>query len=102
MREERQKGLKSRVTNWLRGRGTAQEEPTALDKLRTELEAARKEWAIAQRHIDYVSEPELIDHAIYYLEAAERKYGYLLREAKKRYADGELEAVDEPLLQAAE
>ncbi|MGB8955784.1 MAG: YaaL family protein [Tumebacillaceae bacterium] len=101
MEEDVQKGLISRLTEWLRGRPSTQEEPTELDKLRTELEAAREEWAIAQRHIDYVSEPELIDHAIYYLEAAERKYGYLLREAKRRYADGELEPV-EPLLQASE
>ena len=101
MQEDVQKGLVSRVTNWLRGRPSTEDEPTELDKLRTELEAARKEWATAQRHIDYVSEPELIDHAIYYLEAAERKYGYLLREAKKRYADGELKPV-EPLLQAFE
>lgn len=101
MREDVQKGMISRVTNWLRGRSSTQEEPSEFDKLRTELEAAREEWATAQRHIDYVSEPELIDHAIYYLEAAERKYGYLLREAKKRYADGELKPV-EPLLQVAE
>nr|WP_236588285.1 YaaL family protein [Tumebacillus amylolyticus] len=66
-----------------------EEEPSEFEKLRQEIDAARKEWAIAQQHIDHVSEPELIDHAIYYLEAAERKYGYLLREAKKRYNTGE-------------
>jgi hypothetical protein len=75
-----------RLTNWLRGRQQPEEQTSEYDKLRLEIEAARKEWAIAQQHIDHVCEPELIDHAIYYLEAAERKYGYLLREAKKRYA----------------
>lgn len=57
------------------------------ERLCEEIEAARAEWAIAQQHVDYVSDPELIDHAIYYLEAAERKYGYLLREAKKKYRE---------------
>jgi hypothetical protein len=57
------------------------------EQLCLEIEAARAEWAIAQQHIDYVSDPELIDHAIYYLEAAERKYGYLLREAKKKFEE---------------
>ncbi|KEO81457.1 YaaL family protein [Tumebacillus flagellatus] len=83
-------GRLQRVTNWLRGRGPLEEEPSDFEKLRQEIEAARKEWAIAQQHIDHVCEPELIDHAIYYLEAAERKYGYLLREAKKRYKAQEL------------
>ncbi|PWK05158.1 DUF2508 family protein [Tumebacillus permanentifrigoris] len=81
-----QGGRWQRLTDWLRGRGPVEEETSDYDKLRLEIEQAHKEWSIAQQHIDHVSEPELIDHAIYHLEATERKYGYLLREAKKRYA----------------
>lgn len=75
-----------RVTEWLRGQ-KQEEEPTELEKLQVEIEQAREEWAIARQHIDHVSDPELIDHAIYYLEAAERKYGFLLREAKRLQAN---------------
>lgn len=81
-------GKWTRFADWLRGRrGTLEAEPSEFEKLRQEIATAQQEWVIAQRHIDEVSEPELIDHAIYYLEAAERKYGYLLREAKKKYAN---------------
>ncbi|MGZ4164021.1 MAG: YaaL family protein [Tumebacillaceae bacterium] len=80
----------NRWSGLLRGRKASQAEIVQKDEyeqLCQEIEAARAEWAIAQQHIDYVSDPELIDHAIYYLEAAERKYGYLLREAKKKYGE---------------
>ncbi|HEU4964015.1 MAG TPA: DUF2508 family protein [Bacilli bacterium] len=86
MSKEQQRGWQ-RLTNWLRGRQPEPQEPDEMAKLRAEIELARQEWAIAQKHIDYVSEPELIDHAIYHLEAAERKYGYLLREAKQKFRD---------------
>jgi hypothetical protein len=71
----------------LNGTRRAQEEPSEFEKLKAEIEVARQEWAMAQRHLDYVSDTDLIDQAIYYLEAAEIKYGFLLREAKKRYAE---------------
>jgi hypothetical protein len=73
-------------TDWLRGRQMIDPELTEEDRLFEEIEAARKEWKIACEQINYVSDPDLIDHAIFSLEAAERKYGYLLRQAKKRYA----------------
>ncbi|MCX7571916.1 YaaL family protein [Tumebacillus sp. DT12] len=72
--------------DWLRGRQTVDRELTEEEKLKAEIDAAQKEWKIAREHINYVSDPELIDHAIFSLEAAERKYGYLLRQAKKRHA----------------
>lgn len=75
-----------KVVDLIRGRRPVDEGPTEMEKLQAEIEQAREEWAIAQQHIDHVSDPELIDHAIYYLEAAERKYGYLLREAKRLQA----------------
>jgi hypothetical protein len=73
-----------RVKDWLLGR-QPEEELSEMEKLQAEIEQAHQEWAIAQQHMNHVSDPELIDHAIYHLEAAERKYGYLLREAKRLY-----------------
>jgi hypothetical protein len=51
--------------------------------LLTLVEKARREWEEAQMLFNEVKEPELIDHAIYNMEATERKYMFLLKEAKK-------------------
>lgn len=53
-----------------------------------EIELAKKEWVIAQQRLDYLSDSELIDHAIFMLEAAEKKYGYLLRRARELQLTG--------------
>lgn len=47
---------------------------------------AMREWQAAQAHFNAVSgvtQPELVDHAIYNLEAAQRKYIYLLRQIQR-------------------
>ena len=44
---------------------------------------AKKEWHEARNMFNQVNHPDLIDHAIYKVEAAEKKYTYLLKEAKK-------------------
>ncbi len=50
----------------------------------TELvEEARQEWQAARAYFETVSEPELVDHAIYLVEAAEKKYMYLLKKARE-------------------
>ncbi len=47
------------------------------------VEQARQEWESARDRFDQISDPDLIDHAIYNLEAAERRYIYLLKQARK-------------------
>lgn len=47
------------------------------------VEQARQEWLSAKAYFETVSEPELVDHSIYVLEAAERKYMYLLKKARE-------------------
>lgn len=44
-------------------------------------ETARQEWEAAQIQFNEVREDELIDHAIFRLQAAERHYVYILRQA---------------------
>lgn len=44
---------------------------------------AKAEWESAQRRLDYVTDPDQIDYAIYSLEAAEKRYGMLLKHAKQ-------------------
>lgn len=40
---------------------------------------AKEEWLDAKKYFGEVTEPELIDHAIYRIEAAEKKFVYLLK-----------------------
>ncbi|MBM7623950.1 YaaL family protein [Sporohalobacter salinus] len=48
-----------------------------------ELEDARQEWIEARKYFENVDDPDLIDYAIYSLEAAESKYNYLLKKARR-------------------
>ncbi|MDI3281173.1 MAG: YaaL family protein [Bacillota bacterium] len=48
------------------------------------VEAARLEWILAKSYFDFVTEPDLIDVAVYNIQAAERKYMYLLKEARNQ------------------
>lgn len=43
------------------------------------IDRARREWLIAQNEFDAVTDPDLVDHAIFAMHAAERRYVYLLR-----------------------
>lgn len=45
------------------------------------VKAARDEWVSALDYFNDVTDPELIDHAILVMGAAERKYMYILKRA---------------------
>jgi len=47
------------------------------------VEQARQEWEQAKSLFNEVTDPELVDHAIYAMESAERKYIYLLKQARQ-------------------
>lgn len=40
---------------------------------------AKEEWQDARKFFGEVTDPDLIDHAIYRMESAEKKYMYLLK-----------------------
>ena len=48
------------------------------------LEAAWREWEYAKAYFNSVLDPDLIDHAIFYMGATEKKYTYLLKKAKEK------------------
>lgn len=78
----------SGLWNGLKGRNKAHqrrhEDPASpLNDLQIQIEAAHQEWQAAQQHFQMVHEPELVDHAIYQIEAAQRKYMYLLRQLRE-------------------
>lgn len=54
------------------------------DELTQDLEEAQRELTRARRYFNSVSDPDLIDHAIYLLEATRKKYSYLLKKKKKQ------------------
>lgn len=51
-------------------------------RLKVEIMKAKKEWICAQNYFQNVTDPDLIDHAIYLLEASEARYSYLLKQAR--------------------
>jgi hypothetical protein len=50
--------------------------------LKEQLEQARHEWLSAQNYYDNVSDADLVDYAAYHIQAAEKKYTYLLKRAR--------------------
>lgn len=76
---------------WRRARGRLQG-PAGADRPALEdagfdevglVDQARREWQAARSLFENVSEPELIDHAIHRMTAAERRYMFLVREARR-------------------
>ncbi len=59
--------------------------PTSREylSLREQIESAKKDWVYAHNYFQNVTDPDLIDHAIFMLEAAEAKYTYLLKRARE-------------------
>ncbi|WP_353893312.1 DUF2508 family protein [Proteinivorax hydrogeniformans] len=47
------------------------------------LEEAKKEWQCAREYFNNVSDPELVDYAIFSVQAAEKRYEYLLKKEKQ-------------------
>ena len=46
------------------------------------LETALREWRAAESYFQNVSDPDLIEYAVFDLEAARRKYVYMLKKAR--------------------
>lgn len=61
------------------------EDPLLKDKqeLLVEIRVAQTEWQHALQRLDYASDQDQIDYAIFALEAAEKRYEMLLKCAKR-------------------
>ncbi|WP_018131368.1 YaaL family protein [Effusibacillus pohliae] len=75
------KGFWNKWKAWTEG---PDKEPSDEEKFLEELRQAHQDWILAQQRIDLLSDPDLIDHAIYVLEAAEKKYSFYLRKAREK------------------
>ena len=51
--------------------------------LNKEIYLAKQEWEAAKNYFDLVSDPELVDYAVFALETAKKKYIYLLKKAQR-------------------
>lgn len=47
------------------------------------IEQARREWQDAQDYYNTVSDNDLIDHAAFRIQAAEKRYVYLMKKARQ-------------------
>lgn len=45
---------------------------------------AQKEWLEKENYFNFATDPDLVDFAIYEIEASKRKYAYLLKLAKEK------------------
>lgn len=64
--------------------------------LRQEMEAARRELEAAESYFHTVTDPELVDHAIFAMEAARRKYLYLYRRVRRSVEGASQAGREEP------
>ncbi|RKD26936.1 Protein of unknown function [Caminicella sporogenes DSM 14501] len=56
---------------------------TEDEEILDSIKLAHEEWKNAEKYFENVTDPDLIDHAIYRMEAARIRYTYLLKLAKK-------------------
>ncbi len=72
--------LKEKLRPFLEDKKIIEEKEKNLED---EIKEAHQKWLNARRYFNNVSEPELIDHASYLLQAARTKYMYLLDRVKE-------------------
>lgn len=78
-------GDKNKWDKWLFWtKSTNAQEITEEQQFMEELDKAHQDWVVAHQRLEMLSSPELIDHAIYVLEAAEKKFSFYLREAREK------------------
>lgn len=72
------------VKNWVKSCWQGIVVSEEKDELMDNIIQAKEEWEQAKHFFQEAVEPEIIDYAIYRLDAAERKYMYLLDQARER------------------
>ncbi len=80
---EEQKGIISKLFESIKLKledNDQNEDRSLLESLKT----AHSELESAELYFQNVTEPDLVDHAIYNMEAAKAKYYYLLKQVRKK------------------
>lgn len=74
------KGLTEKLNKlWVKDGNEEQKKKERMFKV---IEEARKEWEDAHNLFEHVEDPDLVDYVIYTMQAAEKKYVYLYKQAK--------------------
>lgn len=60
-----------------------EKEDTLKERMLESLRFAHKEWKDKENYFESVTDPDLIDYAIYDMEASKLKYVYLLKKIKE-------------------
>lgn len=60
----------------------SQEEEISKESIYISLRKAKQDWENAKNIFENVTNPDLIDYAIYNVDAAEKRYMYLLKQIK--------------------
>jgi hypothetical protein len=71
--------------------------PSAERQESDALEYAHREWLAAGQLFDYATEPDMVDYAIYSLQAAEKQFVYLWKRARERHEGGRAEGASPDL-----
>ncbi|MEN6414894.1 MAG: YaaL family protein [Veillonellales bacterium] len=76
--------VKDACRNWV-GRVLRNDPPEVrpMPPLTDVVEQARQEWLSAQSYYNTVSDQDLVDYAVFRMQAAEKKYIYLLKQARQ-------------------
>jgi hypothetical protein len=74
-----------KLSDFWKGEPRSPGEEPLVRALKEQVEVAKRELQAAEQYFQAVSEPELIDHAIFAVEAARRKYHYLFRRLRESY-----------------
>ena len=61
-------------------------------RLHEEVWSAHRDWMIALEKFEYALHPDQIDYAIFIIEAAEKRFDMLVKQAKAEYEAWEIEA----------
>ena len=56
------------------------------DDFAEQVQQALEQWKDAQNYFENVTDPDLVDYAIFGLETARRRYRYMLKNARERGA----------------
>lgn len=65
------------------GYRSSQNHNTENEILLSSIKQAQEEWYMAQQYFQNVTDPDLVDYAIYQIEATKLRYFYLLKQARE-------------------
>lgn len=79
----RRRSILSRIRDWMFYAEAARATPAVSQSEREQIAAALQQWKDSTRYFENVSDPDLIEFAIYEMEASKRRYLCLLKRAQR-------------------